>query len=188
MVKAMQKILFFKWSWASVLLVVGLLMSACKKEAAFIEPMDPELDFKLRVMNDQGIESSTFKQGENFWLSLVITNKINETRFLSPSDFVNMRSLFRVTSVTDSMDFGQAWQSAICFGTKVSLEGHQSVELKLPWRSDTAYFRFCMEHLSQPMLPTGTYKTMLQEYVGVGQLEKTRFTKKLNLTTTFKIQ
>jgi hypothetical protein len=184
----MQKILFFKWNWASVLLAVGLLASACKKEAAPGEPMDPELDFKLRVVNDQGIERNTFKFGENFWLSLVITNKINETRFLSPSNFVNMRSLFRVTRVTDSIDFGQAWTNAICFDTKFPLEGHQSIELRFPWRSDTAYFRFCMEHRNQPPLPTGTYKTTLQEYVGVGLLEETRFTKKLNLTTTFKIQ
>jgi hypothetical protein len=185
----MKKILFIKWSWASALLAAGLFTSACKKEVALTESLDPELDFKLRIVNDQGIEKNTFKAGENFWFSLIITNKITETRFLTPWDLGDERSLFRVTRVTDSMDFGKSWQGAICLGTtRMTLEGHQSAELKLPWRSDTAYTRFCMKHLNQPPLPAGTYQTSLQGYVGVGHLEGTRMTKKLNLTTLFKIQ
>jgi hypothetical protein len=187
MVKPMQKTTFFQWKWASILLAVGLMASACKKDAP-AEPIDPEFDFRLRVVNDRGIETNTFKQGENFWLSLIITNKIKEARFVSPDDFGNMRTLFRVTRLSDSTDWGQAWQNMICIGRRRRLEGQQSFELKLPWRSDTAYFNFCLEHVNKPVLPSGSYQTRLREYVTVGTLEENRLTKKLDLVTNFNIQ
>ena len=170
-----------------LLFLLCLTPFACKKAE---DPFDPEMDFKLRLLNDKGEESTVFKEGEKFSLSFLITNKLNETRFFIPDQLTNNRGLFRIIKTVDSVDLGQPYENVICTGQKISIEGKQSLELRVPWNSNSATISggFCVQNVKKDDLKKGFYKTLLQGSLGIGTLESTRSTKKLDLLVNFEIK
>lgn len=161
--------------------------SACKKAE---DPFDPEMDFKLRLLNEKGEEATVFKEGEKFSLSFLITNKLNETRFFIPNQLTNNKGLFRIIRIIDSLDLGQPYKSIICTGQKISINGKQNLELKVPWNPDSTTIdgKFCVQNVKKDDLKKGTYKTLLQGSLGIGTLESTRSTKNLDLLINFEIK
>jgi hypothetical protein len=168
-----------------LLFMLCMLALACKKE----EPFDPEMDFKLRLLNDKGEEATVFKEGEKFSLSFLIINKINETRFFYPDQLANDSELFRIFRTTDSFDFGQPYEVIVCTGQKMSIQSGQSLEFKVPWNSDSATVRsFCTENIKKRDLKKGVYNTRFARTLSIGTLENSRITKKLDLLVNFEIK
>jgi hypothetical protein len=166
------------------LLCVGSF--ACKKAE---DPFDPEMDFKLRLLNEKGEEATTFKEGEKFSLSFLITSKIDETRFFYPNQLVNSSELFRIFRTTDNLDFGQPYEGVICTGQKMSIPKGQSLEFKVPWNSDSFTVKsFCTENIRKNDLKKGVYKTEFVKNLSIGTLESSRTTKKLNLLINFEVK
>ncbi len=170
-----------------LLFLLCLTPFACKKAE---EPFDPELDFKLRLLNDKGEESTVFKEGEKFWLSFLITNKLNERRFFIADRLVDNSGLFRVIKSDDNSDFGQPYKTISCTAWKTTIEARGSIELKIPWRSDSTVrdINYCVQSLKKDILPKGMYKTALQEYLQVSTLEEIRVTKKTDISINFEIK
>jgi hypothetical protein len=168
-------------------LLLCITVLACKKEA---ESLDPEMDFKLRLLNDKGVESTSFKEGEKFWLSFLITSKIDETRFFYPNDLTNNKTLFRIGKSDGSSDLGQPYESVICTGQKIMINGKETLELRVPWHSDSAVSRnaFCVQSIKKESPLKGSYKTIFDGFLGVGMLESTRLTKKISLSVNFEIK
>ena len=161
---------------------------SCKKNS--VEPFDPEVDFKLRLLNLKGEEATSFKEGEKFWLSFLIINKIDSTRFFYPDRLVDNKTLFRVITSDSTKDFGQPYETIVCTGQKMSIQARQSLELKVPWHTDSVVRNsgFCLQSIKKDVLPKGFYKTVLQEFLVVSTLEGNRLTKKTNLSVTFEIK
>jgi hypothetical protein len=168
-----------------LLLLLCVATFACKKE----EPFDPEMDFKLRLLNDKGEEATVFKEGEKFSLSFLMTNKINETRFFYPEQLANSSELFRIIRTADSLDFGQPYNPIPCTGQKISIQSGQSLEFKVPWNSN--FFTvgdFCVQNVKKDDLKKGVYNTQFVSNLSIGTLETSRITKKLSLLINFEIK
>ena len=170
-----------------LLFLLCLTPFACKKAE---DPFDPEMDFKLRLLNDKGEESTVFKEGENFSLSFLITNKLNERRFFTPTRLMANSGLFRIVRFDDSLDFGQPYKTISCTDQRITVEAKTSVELRIPWRSDSVVrdIKFCVQNLKKDILSKGKYKTALQEYLQIATLEEIRLTKKTDISVSFEIK
>jgi hypothetical protein len=169
-----------------LMLLLCISVLACKKTS--VEPLDPEIDFKLRLLNDKGEEATVFKEGEKFSLSFLMTNKINETRFFYPDQLANSSELFRIIRTADSLDLGQPYEAILCTGLKISIKSGENLEFKVPWNSDSFSVRnFCTQNVKKNDLKKGFYKTKFVKSLSIGTLESYRITKKLDLLVSFEI-
>jgi hypothetical protein len=183
----MKKTIFNSCVSHLLLLLLFWMPFSCKKAE---DPFDPEMDFKLRLLNDKGEESTVFKEGESFSLSFLITNRLNEKRFFIPDRLVANNGLFRIIKSDDTSDLGQPYKTILCTGWKITVEGKASIELRIPWRSDSTVrnINFCVQNLKKDFIPKGVYKTSLQEFLQVATLEDIRLTKKTDISVNFEIK
>jgi hypothetical protein len=180
----MQKNIF---SNRLLLFMLCVLALACNKNS--VEPLDPEMDFKLRLLNEKGEESTSFKEGERFSMSFLITSKIDETRFFYLHGVTNNRGLFRIIRTQDSLDLGQPYEPISCTGQKESIKGKATLEIKIPWNSDSVpTYAYCVQSIPKQLLGKGQYKTSFEGFLSVGSLESSRPTKKLSLSVNFDIR
>ena len=112
-----------------------------------------------------------------FDIYCIVDNTINNSHF------------FRVTTLDNTSDFGQAYETILCTGLKLRIEPKQILELRVPWQADSivSNHHFCLQSLKKNALPKGTYKTILQEFLVISDLEINRLTKKTDLSVVFKI-
>ncbi len=181
------------WTARSVALISLLSLFAflsCKKDSAESSDFDPEMDFKLRLLNEKGEVATSFKVGEKFLLSFLIINKINSTRFFTSDRLVNNKDFFRVITSDSSANFGKPYESIICTGLRTTIEAKHTLELRLPWQSTTTVRNsdFCLQNVNKAPLSKGIYKTTLQEFLQVGTLESNRLTKKTDLSVIFEVK
>jgi hypothetical protein len=170
-----------------LLLLLCLTFVTCKKND--VESVDPEMNFKLRLLNEKGVESTSFKEGEKFWLSFLITNRIKETRFFTSDNLENNSNLFRIVKADGSLDLGQPYEKVLCAIDKLTIKSKASLEFRIPWRSDSIRTTsFCSQSVKKQMPAKGSYKTSFEGYLQIGMLESTRLTPKIKLSVNFEIK
>ena len=122
------------------LYVVLLVITAFSCEDNLQEPV--QVEFEFRLLNEQGQPSTTFKEGENFVFSFLITNSLKEDiAWYSSCKLFSIKSLYSVyklvmdDSGNQSYEFvGQPFVApVICQDVPILVAPGEEYYLKMPW-------------------------------------------------------
>ncbi|HEY3373264.1 MAG TPA: hypothetical protein VGK10_20625 [Prolixibacteraceae bacterium] len=168
----MMKASFFKTSL--VFLLLGLMVSGCKKEAEALLETSPEsinpviqkevngLEFKFCLLNEKGEAATTFGEGENFTFQFSIQNKTDNAIPFYDYGFYNTDDFFAVRS--EEEDFGKPFKLLGISVTKelrwILPKGYAN--FIVPWHEERIEFQAMhgyFKGLNQPYLKKGKYYT-----------------------------
>lgn len=148
---------------------------SCSKDRIALRDTHPLLDsleFEFRLLNEQGIPSTTFREGENFVFSFLIINNSNQ-KFSMERRIDDTTNFFRVYKINakpaevdqEVLDMGKPYRGIFCFPL-ISIGIHQdTTKFEIPWNAlgqrpgDPFYSsEFCLLE-DHPPLEAGEYRT-----------------------------
>jgi hypothetical protein len=155
----------------SVILILGIIIFtafSCESDNNSIS-----VNFKLRLLNEQGKETKIFNEGENIIFSFLIINNSSEDLFLE--NFLPNDDFFRVYKLSETeanVDYG------IPYGAVLEINGYQinakdTLEIKYGWKEsenipNSSYF--ITYHIETNELPKGSYISTFSSSFNIGNL------------------
>lgn len=131
------------------------------------------LDFEFRLLNEEGVPSTIFKEGENFIFSFLIINK-SAQRFAYLQGIDDRENFFRVDAINTDLsevgneviNLGKPWKTMFCeYKGALPISARDTLALEIPWNAqglapgDSYYSSlFCLLE-DHPHLGIGNYKT-----------------------------
>lgn len=98
------------------------------------------VEFKLRVLNEQGVETTTFNEGENVIFSFLVTNQTNEDLYfyqgqMNLNDFF---SLIKLNTSDEDLLLGKPYNLIFCdkIGA-LKIPANGSLDITVPWLYDS---------------------------------------------------
>lgn len=171
---------------------IGLLVIAfaCKKKEP-ITPIDTELEFKLRLLNEKKQEATVFKQGENYWLSFIIINKSSHIWYLYPEQLSNNNDFLRVYD-SGHKNMGRPHKAifACMLLPNFAVPRNDTMKIELPWQAISGYNTkyFCGLDSTTKPLPIGNYRTGFKAEFKLAISNKEVYSKELSFEKQFQIQ
>jgi hypothetical protein len=163
---------------------------ACNKKEP-ITPIDTELEFKLRLLNDKKQEATVFKQGENYWLSFIIINKSSHVWYLYPEQLSNSNDFLRVYD-NGNRDMGRPYKSvfACLLIPNFAVPRNDTMKMEMPWQYIADYNSryFCGADTTTKPLSVGTYRTGFKAEFKLAITNKEVYSKELSFDKQFQIQ
>jgi hypothetical protein len=183
----MKKMIFKACCFGFFLLFFAL---ACKKKEP-ITPIDTELEFKLRLLNDKKQEATVFKQGENYWLSFIIINKSSNYWYLEPEGLSQVNDFLRVY---DSNNKNMGRPHKLIFECMLIpnfvVPRNDTMKMELPWQPINGYNNryFCGLDSTNKQLPVGRYRTAFSTKLTLSTSNTEIYSKELSFDKQFQIQ
>lgn len=132
------------------------------------------VEFKLRVLNEQGIENKTFNEGENIIFSFLVINKSTETIFVE--NFFPNEDFFRVYQYmadNDSINHGIPYESVILVGS-FNILVQDTLKIEYPWNNadiDPYEYPILSGEKENPRLSRGDYITYFTQTFKIGNIQ-----------------
>ncbi len=186
----MEKIIWTARSVALISLFSTFFFLSCKKEP--LTPLDTELDFKLRVLNNKRQEVDIFKEGENFWLSFLIINKSSKTWFLDPESIDKNDKFLRVFNEAGT-NMGKPYNGffTCLLLPKLAIKSNDTTKIEIMWHNTpNAFFvgYFCATDTTNKILSKGNYKTSFTNNFKFFRGDDKDYSKELYFEKQFQIQ
>lgn len=164
--------------------LISILSTGCEKEN-FNFPVE----FEFQLLDENGVPSTEFQEGQNFQFSLVIRNQSSKDIGYSPSfigdDFFR---IYRIDTSEGEVSMGKPYSSIFCeyIGGQFVIPAGDELRLEIPWipSEDFCCPPFCKVNNNSP-LPKGNYKTFIEgsfDFVYKG--ETTTITKRFEIFFT----
>lgn len=145
----------------ATLLFLSLSMNSCRK-AKIENPLDSDLTFQFRLLDNNGRVSTTFNQGENLRFSLLIINKTKKNWVLKQESLNSNDDFFRVYQNSgDKKNIGRPLISPI-FTEKIPyIPIIDTLRLEMDWipNPNMDYHRLDNYHSNNSPLAVGKYRT-----------------------------
>jgi hypothetical protein len=148
----MKKTMFFLMLW-----LISLASACRKKEVAPIIP----IQFELRLINEQGVVSTQFREGENFKLSFIMKNPTDSTwAFRDPKLDLDFFKVYDASGNDLGKPFGSAFCSYEPVGGTKGIDPKGVFEIVIPWVvKDSTNYPFICAPVKLQYLRKGSYKT-----------------------------
>lgn len=121
------------------------------------------LRLEFRILDEQGLPSTNFRQGDNFIFSFLIINESSQhVSFLQSID--DIEDFFRVDAISNDtlVDMGKPWEIIFCeYILGIPIKSNDTLALEIPWTIKDQSFNsshFCLTESKHP-LKAGKYKT-----------------------------
>jgi hypothetical protein len=174
------------------LFVFALLLFGCKKTA--VNPIDSDLEFQFRLLDQNGRVTNTFKQGENFRFSFLIINKTQKGWGLKQESLNFNDEFFRVyKDFGDKKTVGRPLEKPF-FADKIPLIPiTDTLRLEIDWipQANVFYGRLNIYNFNNKLLPIGTYKTQFTnifEFYSDGSGSQTYKTNPMAFNINFEVK
>ena len=151
--------------------IIVFMAFSCEKN----EDDSIPVEFKLRVLNEQGEESTTFNEGENIILSFLVINKSSETIFLEY--FLPNENFFRVSQLNTLegiLDWGFPYIGILEINGGSEINTGDTLEIKYAWLEtdnipNETYL--ISGHKETSELPVGFYKTGFSSFFKINDIQ-----------------
>ncbi len=147
----------------TLILLIILGSFSCSDEA---EPLAVTFEFKL--LGQDGVQSTSFSQGENFVFSFSITNNSKNTIMFQSMETDDFFKVYKLDSNEGSpiIEIGKPYVNIFCtYQNGYPIEAGESLKIEIPWTPipweiGSPYFStiFCGTN-DNPPLTTGSYRT-----------------------------
>lgn len=116
--------------------IIVLMAFSCEKNEGNSIPVN----FKLRMLNEQGEETSTFNEGENVVFSFLVTNQTNEDLYFYQGQ-MNLDDFFCLIKLNTSREdilLGKPYNLIFCdkIGA-LKIPANGSLDITVPWLYDS---------------------------------------------------
>lgn len=145
------------------------------------EPNQPPIEISCRILTTQGVETQSIRQGDNFVISFLATNKSNEDWYIShtsvvSSDFAQLYS--KISEGSNSLSLvGSPYASATCsFQAGIVISANSSYRVDVPWVADKSLTHTpgCGINAKTNLpLPVGYYTTDMSDTVEIFRSNET---------------
>lgn len=147
--------------------ILIFILPTCLINCSSSEFQEDILDFKFRLLDENGRVSTEFREDENFVFSFLIINNSSEGVYFTK--FLDMDDFFTVKKKDDNHEtlVGKPYSSYLCEfivqDFKISAKDTLKIEIQWqpahPYRPDVPYYSsyFCEVIGDNEMLPTGNY-------------------------------
>lgn len=153
-----------------------------------------QVEFVFRLLNEQGLQSTSFLDEENFILSFLIINKSSESSYLQ---HVDIEDFFRVYKFDTSeggelIDLGKPYQSMFCLKRGgINIDPGDTLKFETPWSVPENYspddgLIFCGGNNAAP-LKKGKYQVNFSSSFGFFRGGESFETSLLNFNTEFEM-
>jgi hypothetical protein len=145
------------------------------------EPNQPPIEISCRILTTQGVETQSIRQGDNFVISFLATNKSNKDWYIShgsvmSSDFAILYSKLSEGSNGLSL-VGSPYASTICsFQAGVTIPANGSYRVDVPWVTDKSLTNTpgCGINIKTNLpLPVGYYTTDMSDTIEIFRSNET---------------
>lgn len=171
-------------------LFLGLF--SCKKDGARTDALP--IDFKLRLLNTNGQESTHLTAGENFTLSFLIINQGDKDLYFDQAS-IKDPDFFEVYRLDNSesnaaVKIGKPYQSIFCtYQDGIPIASKDTLKLEIPWisASDFSSPHFCLVEQNN-FLPAGKYQTKLNSSFAFFKGDESYHTDNLHFNIDFEVK
>jgi hypothetical protein len=150
----MKKTMFFLMLW------LISLASACHKDE--VDPNKIPIDFEFRLLDSNKRVASSFKTGENFWLSFLMINRSSEEWSFSENSIDKIKGFFHLYT-KDSLDLGKPYGTVFCLAPGgIPIPSNDTLKIEIQWRPIQGvkyYGNFCDIKEDNPLPSLGQYKS-----------------------------
>lgn len=155
-----------------------------------------QVEFVFRLLNEQGLQSTSFFEEENFILSFLIINKSSESFYLQQfrddiEDFFRVYK-FDTSEGGELIDLGKPYQSMFCLKIGgIKIEAGDTLKFETPWTVPDNYWPvdgliFCGGNNAAP-LKKGKYQVNFSHSFEFFKGDESFETNQLNFNIEFEM-
>jgi hypothetical protein len=121
-----------------------------------------QIEFKLQVLDESGIERQNYTLGENIIFSFLIINKTDNSIYFYHAKSIKTEEFFNLYKIEgeEEINLGRPYETIFCeFINGYTIRVNDSLNIQVPWIFNENIQSWACIHNNTDTLPIGDYRT-----------------------------